>query len=141
MTQAKAAAAGRRAWYHFKIWAAVKDMPEVAILAGLVGGVVGLAGYTGYHIYFTPAGGAFPSPATRGDIEKQVDAAARWAEQPWRSPMHRVAESRTGERGYNMRLPGLWSNSLAAEDASPAEREAARGGNGAQDQMKPNYYS
>lgn len=29
MTQAKAAAAGKRAWYHFKIWAAVKDMPEV----------------------------------------------------------------------------------------------------------------
>lgn len=95
-----------RTWHSIKLFAALKDMPETALLAGLVGTVVSLAGYTAYRINFTPAGGSFPSADVRHSIEKQLAV----SEVKDHSVLYTVAEKNSSkEGGYDVSAP-MWSN-------------------------------
>lgn len=64
--------AGRRIWTLTKLYAAVRDLPEVAGLFGLVGATLTVGAVMGYRQYFTLAGDQFPSPELRHDMEKQI---------------------------------------------------------------------
>lgn len=91
-----AVAARQKAWTAAKVYAAVKDLPEVIPLFVAVGAAVGLAAYTTNRVYFSTAGEAFPSKEMRGDMEKQINYGQ---ESIPRSPMWHIAQWKKDSQG------------------------------------------
>lgn len=89
---------GRRLWTLTKLWAALRDAPEVGVLAVLLTGGVSMGLYTMRRMYFGPAGDAFPSLEVRKDPELQLLYGAASA-QP--SIFYKVAQKRLDEGGWN----------------------------------------
>ncbi|GLC35078.1 hypothetical protein PLESTB_000551800 [Pleodorina starrii] len=97
-------ASGRRLWTLTKIWLAVRDVPEVAILAFLGAGALSMAAYTYHREMFTAAGESFPSVEVRRDPEKQL-ALTGAPHKP--SIFYRVAQWKATDTGYNI---GVFDN-------------------------------
>jgi len=72
MSAAAGATTARKAWTTAKVYAALRDLPEVLPLFFLVGGVFGLAGYTCRRVYFSVSGEQFVRKDMRNDYEKQI---------------------------------------------------------------------
>jgi len=69
---ATAVPSAKKTWTMFKLYSALRDLPELVPLFALLGGAVGMAGYTLNRVYFSTAGEAFPEKHMRQDMEKQI---------------------------------------------------------------------
>lgn len=117
---ALAEASGRKAWTIMKLYAAVKDLPEVIPLMALLGGTVVLAGTMTYRQYFTLAGDQFYTPELRRDLEKQVHYSNHHQDiKP--SVLWQIAQWRKN-RSNNTADVGIWpfSNKVFNFDHTPA---------------------
>ncbi|KAJ9516988.1 hypothetical protein QJQ45_027374 [Haematococcus lacustris] len=88
--------ARQQAWTAAKVYAAVKDLPEVIPLFMAVGAAVGLAVYTTNRVYFSTAGEVFPDKEMRGNMEKQISYGQ---ESIPRSPMWHIAQWKKDSQG------------------------------------------
>ncbi|GIM07873.1 hypothetical protein Vretimale_11929 [Volvox reticuliferus] len=112
----------RRLWTLTKIWAAVRDVPEVAILALLGAGALGMGGYTYYREMWTAAGESFPSIEVRRDPDKQL---ALTGEPHKPSFFYRIAQWKVDDKGYNI---GIFDNrAMPYEHNLPTQGKAHSG--------------
>ncbi|GFR45112.1 hypothetical protein Agub_g6490 [Astrephomene gubernaculifera] len=95
---------GRRLWTMAKMWTALRDIPEVAVLAGLAAGAIAMGLYTFHRENFTVSGEAFPSVEVRRDPDKQFAMV-----EAYRRPsfFYRIAQIKSDDKGYNM---GVFDN-------------------------------
>jgi len=63
---------GRKVWTLAKVYATLRDLPEIIPLAAAVGLVLGAAVYTTRREYFSVVGEHFPTKEQRADMEKQI---------------------------------------------------------------------
>ncbi|KXZ42953.1 hypothetical protein GPECTOR_109g196 [Gonium pectorale] len=95
---------GRRLWTMAKLWMALRDVPEVGILALLGTGALAMGAYTYGRMMFTPAGESFPSVEVRRDPDKQVAAVAGFHNPSF---FYRVAQWKSDDKGFNI---GVFDN-------------------------------
>ncbi|KAG2488359.1 hypothetical protein HYH03_013049 [Edaphochlamys debaryana] len=121
----------RRLWTLTKLWASLRDVPEVAALIGLASFGLTMGGYTYWREMWTPAGEAFPSVLARRDPDLQC-AMVEAYHKP--SVFERIAKWDTDDKGlrcgvfdnrfrpfeYNLPTHVAWHTSSRSEDKEPA---------------------
>eukprot|EP00882_Tetradesmus_deserticola_P001259 GHRQ01001361.1.p2 GENE.GHRQ01001361.1~~GHRQ01001361.1.p2 ORF type:complete len:136 (+),score=44.75 GHRQ01001361.1:202-609(+) len=112
-----------------KWWFRVRDMPELLVLYGLVGGVFVAGLYSTKRVMLNNTAGAYWDVQMRGNPELQTEAGRTGFEDPAsgkRSMWYHIAQWKVDEKGANIGV--LWDNRTRPHQYSkPGEAGLAAG--------------